>query len=216
MCRLDQPDDCLHCLESDADSGKIRERVGRVVPVRVDDGIGRRQGLSRLMVVGDDDGHAEAVRIGDGLARLYPAVRSDDESGPLLVGIINRRCLQIIAVALAVRNPVLKLRAQRRQGTDINGGRSHAVHIIVAVNKDRLAGRQGVFDPVRGLVHVGQAKGVMELAEFRPQEGIGGGRVGQAPVAKQTRRERMNPQLADKRLLGPRIAFRFSPACLSE
>ena len=54
--------------------------------------------------------------------------------------------------------------------------RRHAIHVVVAVNRDRFPVGDGGVQPVHGLAHAGQQKGIVELSELGLEEAPG--RVG--------------------------------------
>ncbi len=211
MRRLHQANQRLHRFERDADAGEMGKGICGIVPVRVDHGIGRREKFARLMMVCDNDRHAEAVGIRHGFPRLNAAVRGNDKRRALLFRPINRLRLDVVAVVFAMRYAVNEFRAQGGQCAHIERRAGDAVYVIVAMHKDRLAICQRVFDAMRGPVHIRQAERVMQLTQIRPQKGIGGSRIGQPSVTEQPGSQRVYPHFTHQRLFCLRVPLRLCP-----
>ena len=68
------------------------------------------------------------------------------------------------------------------------GGGSHAVHIVIAEDRDGLAVVDGLPDALTGGVHIGQQGGVGKLL-LPCQQGQRFGGVGDAPGGKDARQQ---------------------------
>ena len=115
------------------------------------------------MMVGDDEVEAEIARcfsLGKG---AHAGVNRDDETNACRVRFFKHAGLQSIAFAQAVRHMKASFAAQHfNSGLEQNDG-GGAVHIVVAVEQNRLMARDGRFKAFDGRSHAQHEEGIVEL-----------------------------------------------------
>ena len=126
-------------LEDDADAGQAGVRVAGVGEDGVEHGHGVGQAIARPVMVGDDDVDALLPGPGGELDGLDAAVDADDERGAPLDRDADVLVLDAVAVRQALRDEVVDLGAQGRQGLLQHDRRQHAVDVVVAEDEDLLA-----------------------------------------------------------------------------
>ena len=155
-----------------------------ILPVRIDDGEGGRQGLVRLVMVDDDDVCTSRVGGGDGRMRGRAAVDGEDEAGSLLCESREGRFRRAVAFGEAVGDVGRARLAMGAQEALDQGGRGRAVHVVITEHGDRLSSPDRVCEPLGGARHVLQAAGIgqqgpqrrIEIALHRLQVGPAGGK----------------------------------------
>ena len=168
------------------------------MPLGVEDGSGRRQGLVGEMVVADDDIDALVAGVAHFLHGLNAAVQGDDQGVAVLVSPVDALVGDAVALVVAVGYVVLDVGVEiAYEGVHQGDGRS-PVHIVVSVDHDLLLRGYSLFQTVHSLVHILHQKGVMQLGEVGLEElagPVGGGdtalyqEVGEDLVDTQLRRE---------------------------
>ena len=95
---------------------------------------------------------------------------------------------QAVAVPLAAGQHTLDGRAHALEVLIQQGGGGHAVHIVIAKNRDGLAVVDGLPDALTGGVHIRQQRRVGKFL-LPCQQGQRFGRVGDAPGGKNARQQ---------------------------
>ena len=95
---------------------------------------------------------------------------------------------QAVAVPLAAGQHTLYSRAHALEVLVQQGGSGHAVHIVIAKNRDGFAIINGLPDALTGGVHIRQQRGVGKFL-LPCQQGQRFGGVGDAPGGKDTRQQ---------------------------
>ena len=140
------------------------------------------------MVVGDDQIHAQRSRKVGFLHGRDAVVHRHDEGTALVVHGLDGVFRKAVAVPLAAGQHTLDSRAHALEMLVQQGGGGHAVHIVIAEDRDGLAVVDGLPDALTGGVHIGQQRGVGKL--FLPcQQGQRFGGVGDAPGGKNARQQ---------------------------
>ena len=119
----------------------------------------------RLVVVRDDQIEAELARAAAPPPRANAAIDRHDDARAGGVQPIDRRRLQSVAVAQAIRNEVHDFAAEHFDRAAQDHGGRHAVDVVVAVDGDALASRDGAEQPIDGRAHVREQKRVVQLVE---------------------------------------------------
>ena len=140
------------------------------------------------MVVGDDQVDAQRGRIGRLVHRRDAVVHRDDEGIAFVVDLVDGPFGQAVAVPLPAGQHTFDAAAQALELLVQQGGRSHPVHVVIAVDDDGLALFQGAADAGHRLVHVLHLERVAEGVLPR-QEGQGLLRLGHATGGQQPRQQ---------------------------
>ena len=149
------------CLQGYAQSGWLGLRIGERLR-QAHCGLGQ-------VVVGDDQIEVEArgfVRGGEG---ADAGIHADDEAHAFGRGAREHLGLHAVAVAQAMRDVIADSAAEDLDGgleQDDGGG---AVHVVVAVDEDRLARRDGLLDARDRGGHAVQRIGVEQVVERRDE-----------------------------------------------
>ena len=115
------------------------------------------------MVVGDDQIHAQRGRKVGFLHGRDAVIHRHDEGATLVVHRLDGVFRKAVAVPLAAGQHTLDGRAHALEMLVQQGGGGHAVHIVIAEDRDGLAVVDGLPDALTGGVHIGQQRGVGKL-----------------------------------------------------
>ena len=159
-----------------------------VLPAGVHHGHSLGQSLRRQVVVGNDQVHAQRSRKVGFLHGRNAVIHGHDEGATLVVHGLDGVFGQAVAVPLAAGQHTLDGRAHALEVLVQQGGSGHAVHIVIAKNRDGLAVVDGLPDALTGGVHVGQQSGVGKFL-LPCQQGKRFGGVGDAPGGKNARQQ---------------------------
>ena len=120
-------------------------------------------------MVSHDDGHAEHLRQPNLLVIGHAAVHGKEQ---LMCFCDLAHCVAVEAVALAVAagDIVIHLCALFAEGFQHDGGCAHAVHVVIAVDHDRLVRRNGLTQQRHGLIHVLHHQRRIQLLQRRMQK----------------------------------------------
>ena len=140
------------------------------------------------MVVGNDQVHAQRSRKVGFLHGRDAVVHRHDEGAALVVHGLDGVFRKAVAVPLAAGQHTLDSRAHALEMLVQQGGGGHAVHIVIAEDRDGLAVVDGLPDALTGGVHIGQQRGVGKLL-LPCQQGQRFGGVGDAPGGKNARQQ---------------------------
>ena len=158
---LDRLIERLAELIGDADTAEILVRVGAVRAVRIHYGECGRQLLARQMVIRDDD--VELPRHRRDIVDRGDAAVDGDEQSRYRRDPLERRPMEAIPLRKPVGNVEIDRRAQRTQAAVEQRRRCHAIHIVVAVNRDVLAALYGPPDARDRALHIAHAQWLVEL-----------------------------------------------------
>ena len=89
-------------------------------------------------------------------------VNSNDQGGATVGNGLQRIIIQAIALIFALRNICFDFSAPALQINIEQGGRTDAIHIVIAINSDFFSRRKRAFNATHGLFHILEQKGVME------------------------------------------------------
>ena len=166
--------------------GRAAERflgIAAAVLVGIEDGEGSGSGFIRLsakMMVGDDEVEAEALR-GLGLSeRAHAGVDGDDEADALGIRGFKHAGLQAVAFAQTMRNMEANRAAEHLDcGLEQHNG-GGAVDVVVAVEEDWFAARDGGLNAFDCGRHAQHQKRIVKLGYFRIEKREGFGWAGDA------------------------------------
>ncbi len=197
--------------EGHPDGGEVLRRVGAAGLVRVQDR-GRRRQLDRDgVVVHDDRVEPERGRGADLRRGGDPAVERDEEPGALRGELLDGGEVEPVPLDQPVRDVGEHVGAARAQEAGEERRRGHAVHVVVAVERDPLPALDRADDPRDGGVHALHRAGVGQLGEARREERLRLRRLGEAPRGEHPPGERMQPERV-RQPRGPRqIHLRLDP-----
>ena len=148
------------------------------------------------MMVEHDDIHAAFAQPGDGFHGGRAAVHGEQQfDGKFLQAILHAVVAQAVAFVHAVRQIKIHLPAKRAQNFQQQRGGSHAVHVVIAENDQRLVAFAGAEQPLDGGGHVRQQKRVGEIFQPRREEVRDGRRLAEAAVEQALREQRRNFEL---------------------
>ena len=133
--------DSHHGHEHEPDSGEIAEAGEIVAPVRIDDCRRRRQHLVGLMMVDDDDVHAERLRFAQRLDAGGAAIDGHQQRRAARGEVPHRLDIRAVAFEQAVGNVNDRFDAAKPQEPRQYGGGCRAVDIVVTENRDALAAK---------------------------------------------------------------------------
>ena len=175
-------------FEGHARAAQTLEGAVVVLPAGVHHGHGLGQSLRRQMVVGDDQVHTQRSRKVGLLHGRDAVIHRHDESAAFVVHGLDGVFGQAVAVPLAAGQHTLDGRAHALEVLVQQGGGGHAVHIVIAKNRDGLAVVNGLPDALTSGVHVGQQGRVGKfLLPCQQSQRLGG--VGDAPGGKDARQQ---------------------------
>ena len=118
-----------------------------------------RSPCGRVMVVADDHVEPQVGRVRERALVRRAAVGGHHDACPGGAQAAERARVEPVALAAAVRDVEQRLGAELAQAEHELGGARDAVHVVVAVDRDRLAGRQRVGQPRGRARHVLQQEG---------------------------------------------------------
>jgi len=174
---------------------QVAERVRGAGQFRVDDRQGGWQPAGvRLVVVRHDDVQAEFA--GPGHLRLPAdaAVHRHEDAGTLAGQVLDGLAVQAVPFLDAVWHVDADVGIGQAEGLPEDGGRRDAVHVVVAVDDDRLAVAGGCHEPVGGLRQARQRLGRVKVRQVRFQERAGGLHRVVAPLAQDARHQRVDAE----------------------
>ncbi len=199
-----------HGHEHESDRGKIAQSGEIIAPVRIDDCRRRRQGLVSLMMVDDDDIHAERFCLAQGLDARGAAIdghqqrRAARGKGP------HRLDIWAVAFEQAVGNVDDRLDAAKPQEPRKHGGGCCAVDVVVAENRDALAAHDSVSNARGGFRHGGEHVRVRHRAlDGRIEKGVD--RIGLDIAAGENARQQLGQLVPLRDRQRPRSAAFVEP-----
>ena len=129
-------------------------RISAVGPVRIDHGGAVGQALLALVVIGDDELHAE-LSAHVGLVQCgNAAVHRDDQPHALGRELFDGGRIQAVALLQPAGNVIKAVRAQRAQAFDQKTGGRDAIHVVIAENGDLCTACNGGLEKLRGLAQL--------------------------------------------------------------
>ena len=150
----------LRELADDTGAAELRERIVR--RARRDDRA-VRQGGARAVVIGDDHVEAARLRSRDLLDRCDPAVDGNEQAAAFVGEPRDRDVRDAVALLEAARQMPLDVGAERAQRQNGERRGADAVHVVVAVDADPLAGGDCRVDPVDRNGHVPEQERIVWL-----------------------------------------------------
>ena len=161
----------LHELEAHATPGQVVEGIVAVLALGVQHRHGGGQRLAREMVVADDDLQPLAAGVLHLVDGLDAAVQGDDEPETAVGGPVDALVGHAVALVVAVGDVEVDLVGEALdERVDERDGR-RAVHVVVAVDEDLLAGSDGAVQPLHGHVHVLHQERIVQRIQARAEEG---------------------------------------------
>ena len=154
----------LEKLERNADAAEVLVRIHIIFAMRVHDGAGGRQCIARQMVVGHDDVEL-SLQARHVLDRRNATVNGNEQRR-CFRNLFERRTVEAIAFAEAVRDVDVGIGAERTQAGAEQCRRRHAVDVVVAIDRDMLAALDGLRDAGDGLLHVLHEERVIEVLQM--------------------------------------------------
>ncbi len=136
-------------------------------------------------------GARHRVRRGD------PAVRGDEKPGPVRGEGLDRALAEPIAVAKAVREVPERRSPNRSDPAEPpkeDGRGRDAVDVVVTMNRDPVARRDRLRNPLDGRPHPAQRLGIGQVRETRVQKPFRFLERPHAAATQQLRRDRMHPE----------------------
>ena len=140
------------------------------------------------------------------------AVDRDDEAiGIVFVQRADRVAVESVTFFETTGDVVVDVRAGEREAMPEDGRGGHAVDVVVAVDGDSSFCAEGGHDAFGGNFRTGKQRGIVQIADFRPEEFtslVAGSQVpGEQHLRQQRRAGEFTGQLADQ----GRIVQRVTP-----
>ena len=162
-------------LERDGGSAKEFFRISAAGLIGVENGqrVGHGVPGFKQVMVGDDEVKAEGARGFRFSEGAHAGVNGDDQAHAVGIGGLKHAGLEAVALAKAMGDVKADHAAEHLDGgleQDDGGG---AVHIVVAIEQDGLVELDGLFEAQYGRVHAEHELRVVEVGDFRIQEGEG-------------------------------------------
>ena len=145
-----------HGHEHKPDRCEIAQSGEIVAPVRIDDCRRRRQRLVGLMMIDDDDVHAERICFAQRLDAGGAAIDGHQQRRAAGGERPHRLDIRAVAFEQAVGNVNNRLDATKPQEPGQHGGGCRAVDVVVAENRDALAAHNSIGDARCRLGHGGE------------------------------------------------------------
>ncbi len=113
---------------------------------------------------------------------------------------IQRRGLEAVAVPQTLRDVVNDVGAKQLEGAPQDHSGCDAIHVVIAVQEDRVAVTHRSGPPLDGGGHIGEQQRIVQLVERRPQVQLRGIGPVEAAHAEQSAHARWQLQLGGERL----------------
>ncbi len=151
-------------LVGDAGAGQVAERVTAAFDFGVDHGQGGgRLGRLQLVVIADDDVHAQlGGALNLGVVR-DAAVHGDDQAAARRRELFHRLDREAVGL-LAAGHPPSRLDLRRRESFHHEGGGRYAIGVAVAEDHHLLALVGGEEDAIDRVFHGLEKKGIVQVA----------------------------------------------------
>ena len=129
------------------------------------------------VMVGDDEVEAETARGFSFSEGAHAGVDGDDDANAFGVRRFKHARLHAVAFAQAMGNVKAGDAAEHFDGGLEQHDGDGAVHVVVAVEKDRLMCGDGALEAIDGGGHAEHEEGIVEVRGFGIEEGEGFGRL---------------------------------------
>ena len=149
------------------------KRICIVRPFAVDDRKRRRQLVLHLVVVRHDDVHALGDQLLDGLGVRDAAVHGDQKVRFFTSDALQKAVGDAVALAKAVRDHVVHVRADLPEEDHEDRSRGHAVRVVVAADQDLLVISHRPGDALDGRLHVVHQERIVPFQCFSRKKGLG-------------------------------------------
>ena len=151
-----------------ADRGKMAETRQIVGPVRIDQRFDLGQLVAALVMIDHHDAHPEPPRFRQRLQAGGAAVHGDQQRRAFAGEHTDRVDIRAVAFEDAIRNVDQRIEPAMAQMPGEQRRRGRAVDIVVAEDRDLLAARGGIGDPLGTGFHLGQRRRIWhQLADRR-------------------------------------------------
>lgn len=138
-----------------------------VLPVRIDQRLNAGEQFGRLVVVEHHRVEPEPCRLLQGLMAGRAAIDSDEQGCPLACQHRDRLGVRAIALDQPVGDVDARPRARLGEEAGEQRRRAGAVDVVVAEDRDLLAGYRRLRQPLGGTIHVAQNRRVrQEVSQF--------------------------------------------------
>ena len=164
------------------------------------DGDGIRQDRPRLVMVGDDQIHAELAGHVGGLERRDAAIDGDENARARLGQGAHRLAVEAVAFLDPMGDIEIDLGAEQGQQLPEDGDAGDAVDVVVAVDGDLLFLLDGLAQAGDGRLdprHMGRPD---QLGQLRLQEHVALGGLRDPAIEQHLRHQRRDPQRPGQRL----------------
>ena len=176
-------------IERDTDAGEELEGKRAVRKVRVEDGAGVRDGFTRRVVIGDDEVNAESpaeFRLGHG---GDTAVHGDDDPGANRRRSPDSRLGEAVPMLHPVGDVIKTGEPDAPEELDEERRRRYPVHVVIAVDADRLPSVSRSNQTLDRCLHPAHEKRVMAVGQRSVEEPSGGHGIRYSPVDEEPRQQ---------------------------
>ena len=146
--------------QHETDRGEIAEAGEVVRPVRIHQRLDLGQFIAALMVIDDDDRHAEPPRFGQRLEAGGAAIHRHQQRGALAGEHVDRFGVGAVAFENPVGNVNQGIEPAMAQVPGEQRRRGGTVDVVIAEDRDLLAARRRIRDPLRGGFHLRHGVGI--------------------------------------------------------
>jgi len=151
-------------------------------------------------MIREDHPHSAALRRFHGLEAGGTAVAGQQQSGPVHRRLLDGGQRHAVALAHPMRHVVAHLSPQTAQSLHQQHRGRHSVDVIVPVDEDRLAPRQGLLQEVHGSRHVPHQERIVAVSQAGFQIGSPLDGIRDAPPDHQRGQDRRDAQGRAQRL----------------
>ena len=163
-------------LVGHAHAGQALVGIGAAGLVGIEDGVGGRQLARGLVMIGDDDAHAQGLGVGHLGHGRDARVHGNEPARAQFIQPGHAGEADAVAFLEPVGQEPVRVQAAMLEALVQQGGGGHAVHVVVPVHDDLFAGGMGRLQDLQGLVQCPACR------DRRCRFAIGPGRPGRNPA----------------------------------
>ncbi len=143
-------------LEGDARAAQQAEGVRRARQARMDEDIGGRQFVLHLVVIGDDEFHAQPPGFVGFCDAGDAAIDGNHHTRAARRDLAQRVAVEAVALVESAGDVEVRAGAEQREHLHQDGGAGDAVHVVIAVDAYLASRLDRVEDAIDRLGHTGQ------------------------------------------------------------
>src|SRR5262245_19892576 len=153
--------------------------IQAIVPLGIDDGDGRRERRTWLVVIRDDQVETDFSRAGRGFHTADTAVHRDAQLDAVSMEPVYCCRLQAVSITQTLGDEVAYVATEEFERPAKNDRRRDAIDVVVTVDGDAFAIGQRARDANDSFRKAGQLRRRMKMIDRGPQEPRGSIRIGE-------------------------------------